>query len=782
MTIFRLLLLICLMPIAQAHPGQTIILSQSESYSASLYTQYWQAEDKQQTLADVLQLESMQWTPSTSDNISLGFSDTPYWYRLHINNQSDLKWYLRINYPPTDYYDVYLCPADSKDPKLCRSQHQGELLPFAQRERYNPNFVFPLHMASTDYMIYVRAESSGSYQFPAFVQEESQLNKSLSINNFLRGSYFTMMLVMMLYNFFIFTMTRSRTYLLYSSYVLSFLLFHMTYEGSAFQFLWPNSPHINEYALTVAFSVNQFFTILFTASFLNLKRFSQTSYNYFRLLALISVLGLMVAPFASYNTLLPLFNLFSIVISFSSFVLGISYWIKGRSAARFFTIAWAIFIIGLTSANLRTLGFLPSNFFTLYGYQIGSFIEIVLLSLALGERIQRLQQEKSSARRELLNTKQQAINTLKSYEDLYYNSVSGQFQLDKELNIHKTNPSFRHLIGFEDESQFNFKKLSLYDLVKDSTDVRKLKEKLEWQQKIKAYELAMTQRNGNQIIVSLTISQNDGQDSVGYSASAIDITDKIQHAELQRKAQADRMASLKQLIVGVSHEMNTPIGNIALSKSFLNELIEEIKQQDNQRNLTPASLNEVLEQQETTLNMVGSACDKLSELTKVFKSISIDPNEYPQQRIDMQAFLKDWIDSLDNLAPVELDIQENIECDCYPTAMRIVLQQLWNNSIEHNNRAIMDHNLTIKIVVTVEGDQVQITFSDNGIGLSEEECQQMFLPFYTKARGEKKLGLGMYQIYNLVTDLYQGKIYAQPGEPQGLKVKIRIPKHNDSNL
>ena len=762
---------------AHGHPGPSIELDQPDSYAASPFTQYWQATDQQQELADVMQLGAAQWSASSSDNINLGFSNTPYWYRLHVINHSQYKWYLRINYPPTDYYDVYLCPSTASEPSLCHSQHQGELLPFEQRERYNPNFIFPLVMDANDYIIYVRAQSTGSYQFPAFIQEESQLNKSLSINNFLRGAYFTMMLVMMLYNFFIFTMTRSRTYLLYSSYVLSFLLFHMTYEGSAFQFLWPNTPQLNEHALTVAFSINQFFMVVFTAAFLNLKHFSQTSYNYFRILAAISITGLAASPFASYQTLLPLLNLFSVVISFSSLYLGVSYWIKGRSAARFFTIAWAVFLAGFVTANLRTLGIVPSNFFTLYGYQIGSFIEIVLLSLALGERIQRLQQEKASARRELLDTKQQAINTLKSYEDLYYNSVSGQFQLDQGLHIHKTNPSFRHLIGFEDEEQFNERKLSLYDLVKNHSDVEKLREKLEWQQKVKAYELPMTQRNGNQVVVSLTISKNDNLSLPGYSASAIDITDKIQHAELQRKAQADRMASLKQLIVGVSHEMNTPIGNIALSKSFLSELIDEIKQQTQQRNLTPAGLSEILDQQETTLNMVGSACDELGELTKVFKSISIDRNEYPQQSIDIRAFLTDWIDSLEDLAPVELEMKEDIECDCYPTAMRIILQQLWNNSIEHNNRAIMAHKLAIKITVTAQDNFVQIIFADNGIGLSEEECQQMFLPFYTKARGEKKLGLGMYQIYNLVTDLYQGKIHARPGEDQGLTIKLRIPRH-----
>ena len=220
------------------------------------------------------------------------------------------------------------------------------------------------------------------------------------------------MLVMTLYNFFIFIMTRSSTYLFYSGFVFSFALFHMAYEGSGFQFLWPQWPVFNQYAMPIAFALNQIFTILFVVKFLNINHTSKISSNYFTILLVFSTLALILAPIIPYKIFIPSLNLLSITINVSAFYLGLRYSRQGQTSARLFTIAWAVFIIGIVTANLRILGIIPSNFFTQYGYQIGSFIEILLLSLAVGERIQRLQSERMIAKQALIQEKSDRMSEL----------------------------------------------------------------------------------------------------------------------------------------------------------------------------------------------------------------------------------------------------------------------------------------------------------------------------------------------------------------------------------
>lgn len=775
-----LIFVVSIISLPVAHADKLIYLEIPAQISTGYSTSYWAELEDDISLKYVMNLEQREWQQSYAENISLGISKSPYWFHIPlINKASDLDWYLRINYPPTDDIQLYICPKEASNQNQCRYKRQGDRWNFDQRDRFSPNYIFDLGLdQAARFDLYLRIETLGSIQLPAELVEKSLLDDELSQNSFFRGAYVTMMLVMMLYNFFIFIMTRSVTYLSYSAFVLSFLFFHMTYNSTAFQYLWPDTPSVNGWALPAAFAINQFFTVLFTMNFLQLKRWGKYSYAYFRVLLVIMVIELLCVPFVSYNIMLPTENLMSILVSFSAFFLGVQYWLKGHTSARFFTIAWALFIAGLLSANLRTLGILPSNFFTLYGYQVGSFLEVVLLSLALGDRIQRLQREKSDAEQELLSTKEEAILNLQSYEELYQNSISGQFQLNEELEYIKTNPSFRRLIS-SDEEDFSLLPASFTTRVAKLNSLEQLMQRLSWQNQVKGFEISLLKSDGSQFIASLSIRKVVDQEQTLYNASIIDITDKIQRKALQKRAQAERLILLQQLVVGVSHEMNTPIGNVGMSDSFLKELIHEMETSVKERTLSPESLQTSIEQQREALSTLATSNQRLSELTKVFKSIAIHRSDYPLQSFDLIEFTKDWSASLSNRSTLSIQAPNTLEMTGFPTALLLVLQQLWQNTIEHNDAS--NKNLHIDIEIGSNDHSAYLIFSDNGIGLSHEECEKIFLPFYTKSRGiKKKMGLGMYQAYNLITDLSEGAIFAEANANGGLSIKIEMPLHISS--
>lgn len=764
---------------------KAVYLTEAGSQRVGREVSYLSENSSRYDIQQVLQFADSQWQASNQDTVNLGIRGAPYWFKFNIQNKAiDLNWFLRLNYPPMDQIEIYTCPA-SPSKNECSYQKTGDSFKFSTRHRNNPNFIFPLPITEQFYSVYIRAETVGAYQMPLSITDEASLNRSLSNSTFLRGGYIGLMLVMMLYNFFIFTMTRSKTYLYYSLFVLSFLFFNATYEGTGFQYLWPNQPALNAYILPFAYSINLIFTTLFIIKFLDLKNTSKASYRYFSGLMSLGVIYLLLSPFVDYNTLVPYTVVTGAIVAASALTLGIRYWVLGRSAARFFTIAWAIFTIGFVLANLTSLAILPTNSITQYGYQVGSFLEVVLLSLALGERIQRLQNEKMHARKEMLAAKEESIDNLKLYEDLYQNSVSGQFQLNKDRDFTKTNPSFRRIIGFETEESFTDSEVSFPALVADEQILQQLFQRLSWQKQVRAYEVPLAHRDGRTVIASLTMRQsNSEQHGSGthtndeyYSASLIDITDKIQREQLHKKAQAERMTLLQQLVVGVSHEMNTPIGNIGLSESFLNELINEMELAVQNKSLTPKGLLDLIDQQREALNTVDASSQRLSELTKVFKSISINRIDYPLQTIDLVVFLNDWMESIEGNLNIELAAPNALESTCYPTALLIILQQLWRNSVEHNSQG-SDSDLKISIELEKIEESVIFTFKDNGVGLTAEECEKIFLPFYTKSRGiKKKMGLGMYQSYNLITDLFTGTISAHPNEEKGLKIIIEFPQH-----
>ena len=384
-------------------------LNQAGNHEIGHVVEYWQESQERKPLEEISQQQNWK-TPNSSD-INLGFSQSPYWFKAVIDYQhTDLDWYIRITYPPLDYINVYLCDNETvtKPVQQCQTAQLGDRIPFDNRARFNPNFITPAALKPGLNYLYIEVITEGSYQLPISLIDKKTLDDYLAINDFFRGGYLTLMLSMMLYNFSVFFMTRSKTYLYYSAFILTFALFHMTYEGSGFQLLWPNSPTINTFAMPVAFAFNQIFTILFVVNFLNLKNNVRIN-NYFNVLLGMAILTLLLTPFIPYKVFIPIQNLLNITITSSAFFLSLKYWHKKQSAARLFTLAWAVFITGMVTANLRTLGILPGNFFTQYGYQIGSFIEIILLSLALGSRIQRLQLDRIQAKHDLIHEKQEKM-------------------------------------------------------------------------------------------------------------------------------------------------------------------------------------------------------------------------------------------------------------------------------------------------------------------------------------------------------------------------------------
>lgn len=396
-------------------------LNQAGNHEIGHVVEYWQESQERKPLEEISQQQN--WKSHKSSDINLGFSQSPYWFKAVIDyqqpgldqindldEQTDLDWYIRITYPPLDYINVYLCDSEivTKPTQQCQTAQLGDRIPFDNRARFNPNFITPAALSPGLNYLYIEVMTEGSYQLPISLIDKKSLDDYLAINDFFRGGYLTLMLSMMLYNFSVFFMTRSKTYLYYSAFILTFALFHMTYEGSGFQLLWPNFPAINTFAMPVAFAFNQIFTVLFVVNFLNLKNNVRIN-NYFNVLLGLAVLTLILIPLIPYKLFIPIQNLLNITITASAFFLSLKYWHKKQSAARLFTLAWAVFITGMITANLRTLGVLPGNFFTQYGYQVGSFIEIILLSLALGARIQRLQLDRIQAKHDLIHEKQEKM-------------------------------------------------------------------------------------------------------------------------------------------------------------------------------------------------------------------------------------------------------------------------------------------------------------------------------------------------------------------------------------
>lgn len=728
-------------------------------------------EDKTAALDAPAALAASGWQSSGLDSLNFGFSKSAFWLQLplqNLTNQPD--WALWIHYSLLDLTEAWLCPQPLTSISQCHYQQSGDLQPFHNnRAIEHPNTILPLQLQPQQaYVLLLRLKTQGTFQIPANIIDADTLQDKLLTSNLLRGGYYATMIVMGLYNLFIFFTTRERSYLYYSSFVLSFLLFHMVYEGSAFQFFWPDMPRLNEFALPVFFALNMLVMSLFVPNFLALKHHSAGAFRLFRVYSAMILVSVLMLPLLHYQTMVQIHNLLSIILTASALVVGIQFWVLGHTAARYFTIAWACFITGMILANGRSLGLIPTNTFTLYAYQIGSFMEVILLSLALGDRIMQLQKDQLRARQELMKSQDDAIQYLRDYEDLYQNSLTGKFQLDDEGYFSKTNPAWRSMLGYTEQRYFNADNPRFNTLFSDPAERKALWKKLKETGRVQAYVVSMTQPvTDERIMVSLTMRKGSNGERSTWFGSGQDVTEDYLKEQALIQLQKEKTQSLRQLVMGIAHEMNTPLGNIRMAETFLN---------DNNQHWTLEEQQHHLQQ---GLEFIHNGSERLNELNQLMKSAVVQENQYASELILLRPWLQNWQQEHqkqdDKLQLRTVVHSYLVDWTTYPEALQIVLDQLLENSCVHNEALYEAGKLKVTVEFRERGDYLELHYRDNGKGVDKDQRDAIFMPFYTTRRtAARHKGLGLYQTYNLLTELLQGHVEWQDPEDGGFALMVRF--------
>jgi signal transduction histidine kinase len=238
--IVAVLLLLSLVRAARLMAAEPIILG-PELQQLSLGTRMDILEDtrKQWTIHDIVSAQvAALFTPSRADAPAFGFTSSACWVRFSVVNPSDreIPWYLEIAYPPMDRIDLYI--ATQPDPL----QHRifGDLLPFNARDVKFRTFVVRLQTAPRSQQhYYLRFESAGAINLPLMILSSSALSEKINNEQLSLGIYHGAILVMLIYNLFIFLSVRDVSYLYYVLFNSAWVLAMLTLNGLAFQYLWP---------------------------------------------------------------------------------------------------------------------------------------------------------------------------------------------------------------------------------------------------------------------------------------------------------------------------------------------------------------------------------------------------------------------------------------------------------------------------------------------------------------------------------------------------------------
>ena len=228
--------------------------------------------------------------------------------------------------------------------------------------------------------------SQGSLVFPITVSSKGEYHKNTQYHTILFGIFYGILFIMLLYNLAIYVASKDVNYLFYVIAIIGHLLFMSAKNGHSYQYVFGENPYLGNLFLEIGIAIWIIGDVLFTKSFIESKKYTPKIDKVLSLLLVVGVLMFIFPFIVEYRTVMKvgsLVTLFTIIILLTS---GIIVWIRGNTSARFFVFAWAGYAIGIITYILNTNGLIPDNNFTFYAAEVGSVLEIILLSLALVDK------------------------------------------------------------------------------------------------------------------------------------------------------------------------------------------------------------------------------------------------------------------------------------------------------------------------------------------------------------------------------------------------------------
>ena len=370
--------------------------------------------------------KTLNWQVNKDEAPNFGVDPSNFWFKTRINfdKQSSDDYLVEIAYPVLDFIDLYIF----QNGKMKKAYHTGDRLAFNTRSLEHRNFLFPLPLLQTDIPvdIYVRAQTAGAMQLPFFIWEQQVFWEQDQFQLMAHTFFFAILITLALYNFMLFVSLRDNAYLLYVLYIISLTISQMGLRGMNYQLLVPDHPIINERMLLTSIGVAIIFAGLFARKFMALPRTSPILNKIMLFIVTLAVIQAIGGIFMPYSLNVKMGILLTAISCPTLLIVGLIQWLKGYKIARFFTLAWAVYLIGQFAITLSKFGLIPRTTWIEHGPEIGAGLEVILLSFALADRM-------NEERRKRHLAQENALLHERSAREAQEHSLTIQNQANEEL-------------------------------------------------------------------------------------------------------------------------------------------------------------------------------------------------------------------------------------------------------------------------------------------------------------------------------------------------------------
>ncbi len=242
--------------------------------------------------------------------------------------------------------------------------------------------------------------------------------------------------------------------------------------------------------------------------------------------------------------------------------------------------------------------------------------------------------------------------------------------------------------------------------------------------------------------------------------------------------ESEKMASLGELVAGVAHEINTPVGLSLTGVSHFQFMLEQLETRYKKDELEEHQFEKFMSDAKEIAKSIHYSLDRAAGLVKSFKQVAVDQSHEVMRCFNVHDYVNEVMLSLGNKIKhtsisVEIECDTTIEINNYPGSFSQIITNFISNTLIHAYQK--GQKGTIKLLFEKQNDQLCFIYSDDGKGQEKDIQAKMFNPFFTTNREQGGSGLGLNIVYNLVTQKMKGSIKVDSKPDFGTSFTIIIP-------
>ena len=246
-------------------------------------------------------------------------------------------------------------------------------------------------------------------------------------------------------------------------------------------------------------------------------------------------------------------------------------------------------------------------------------------------------------------------------------------------------------------------------------------------------------------------------------------------------AQSEKLASLGSLVAGISHELNTPIGNTLTLTSTLENLFEQIAALVNSGRVRRSELNELVELGREMSVLATGSTRRAVALMNSFKQVAVDQTSELRRSFNLYqvveanvATLLPNIKTLRKNIRIHNTISVDIDCDSYPGPLGQIITNLIQNAVLHGFEGRDSGTIMIEAQRQHDG-MVVLRVRDDGVGMEPTTVMHVFDPFFTTKLGNGGSGIGLSISYRIATSILGGSLTVMSAPEQGAQFTLTMP-------